>query len=198
MLAIAPPIDRSAVRRLSAPFLGRPGIGRKQRDAEASSWTAAERELLEQRVAKLVESRVLTRAVFLPSSLTSSSDEGGDRSELERLRSAAVRVHADAVLVVHRVCDAHVSSNALSILDLTILGFFTTPGYTVKVRSAMEAYVVDTYNEYLDASEQADAEAQQTIAGAYVEQKSRDLLGTAQDAALEQLTAGLLVQRSWL
>ena len=103
---------------------------------------------IENAVAPLKGEGVITDTVRIPPSLAEARYDD-KRSMLERVRVAAARFGADAVLVVNIYNDDDWYVNPLSILYVTIAGMWIVPGTHLDVISLSEGYLVDVRNEYL-------------------------------------------------
>jgi len=165
-LAVAPPLWRNDLR-----------------------WTGAERTEIESWKREFVDAGLASDVVLIPS-ITYEMGSGTPAGRLEQVREAAARHHADALLLIRDVDDQSSWSNALSLLDLTIVGCWLVPGHSAEAVSMMQALVVDNRNEYLYASCEAEGACATTKPVAYLD--TRKLRTDARVAALRELKTGLL------
>lgn len=154
-----------------------------------ATWTREEREELEAFGKELREIGLVSEFVLIPS-VTYEIGGGSAKGDwFGRLREAAARHHADAVLVVRDIDDTSQWANVLSVLDLTIVGCWFVPGHSAEAFSIMQALLIDNRNEYLYASAEGEGAAKDTQPFAYLDGDA--LRKEARTAALRDLRADL-------
>lgn len=154
------------------------------------TWSREERAEIESWGPELTKMGLVSELVIVPSATWDLDADAKSTSWLEHLRVAAARHHADAVLVIRDVDDTSTWMNALSILDLTIVGAWIFPGHSAEAVSLMEGLVIDNRNEYLYCSGQGEGSKRVTLPLAYIEEG--ELADQARLAALKSLEAVLL------
>ncbi len=159
-----------------------------------TAWTRAERECLHRLGEELTEYGILEELVVLPQILVDPRRPRRSESHLVGLRRAAARHRLDAVFVTQAVSDLDQASNALSILNLTIVGAWIVPSQETAAACVMEGALFDVRNEYLYATATGEAEELKTttlIAADASAALERVRLAALEDLARE-MTAGVL------
>jgi rhombotail lipoprotein len=158
-----------------------------------ATWSREELAEIESWGPELSKLGLVTELVVIPEATYAMNAGSTSEGWLERLRVAAARHHADAVLVIRDVEDTSSWMNVLSILDLTIVGAWIFPGHQAESVSMMEGLVIDNRNEYLYCSGHGEGSAKVTQPLAYME--VGDLRREARVSALKQLK-GTMIEKA--
>ena len=115
--------------------------------AEAEAWAAATRRLGPTFGTFVPVNRLVAEMVAAP---VISHKGGIDRlyHAVEKIRLGAARQHLDAVLIYQTHYTADSASNALSIVDWTIIGAFMLPGQSIDATAFASALLVDVRSGY--------------------------------------------------
>lgn len=145
-LAVAPPIRREPKHVI-------------YRDTpKLELWSSEEVAQIEAWGKRAKQAGLISELVLMPSALLRPGwEHDKDHNQLLRVRTAAARQQADAVLILNSVTGVEESYNALAILDLTIVTGFFLPGHKLESFSAIEAMVIDVRNEFLYFSARGEA-----------------------------------------
>jgi hypothetical protein len=111
-------------------------------------------------------------ATLAPGSASPLDQEAPDR--MTSLRTAAARVHADAVLITRVVSDSSMWVDPLSILDLTIVGCWFIPGHHAESVTMIEGMLVDVANEYVYGVGSAEGRAKEHKPAVYLRPEEID------------------------
>lgn len=145
-LAVAPPIRRE------------PRYPVYRDTPKVELWSSEEIARIEAWGERAKQAGLISELVLMPSALLRPGwEHDEDHNQLLRVRAAAARQQADAVLILNSVTGAEESYNALAILDLTLVASFFLPGHKLESFSAVEAMVIDVRNEFLYFSARGEA-----------------------------------------
>lgn len=70
---------------------------------------------------------------------------------MKRIRNAAMRTGADAVLVMDATEESDSGINPLAVFNITLIGAYILPGSTSKTVTLLEGLLMDTRNGYIYA-----------------------------------------------
>lgn len=140
-----------------------------------STWTAADREIIEGWSTKLKKDRIVSD-MFVMSSIVATG------TSIKEVRVAAARHGADAVLILNSVSNIESYKNIGAVLNLTIVGGYLIPSNHRNVQVTIQGVLVDVGNGYLYASMEADGAARTVQPAFLVEEKPT--IDKAQRAAL--------------
>lgn len=143
-LAVAPP----------ASWRSEPSSDEELREIEA--WSA-----------ELEKAGVVSECFLLPSLLLERRSEAHPKEYLKSLRIAAARCRADAVLILGTVTEVDRSVNALSFLNLTIIGAWLAPAHHRDALTITEGVLFDNRNEYIYLTAVAEGKAEVVTAYYY-------------------------------
>src|SRR5262245_57653785 len=93
------------------------------------TWSREELAEIEAWEPELKQSGLVSELVVIPVATYEIGGQGLGKGWLEKLRIAAARHHADALLIVRDVDDVSQWGNFLAVLDLTIVGCWIVPGH---------------------------------------------------------------------
>ncbi len=188
-LAIAPP--REVVSSQFNFYTGQGGTG----SGSADVWTSKEREVIQAWNERFRERGWLVDLVILPYSLVVPGVADADLREgstyLERVRVAAARERADAVLVIQSNSAAYSEFTPWAVLDLTLVGAMIFDAHRVHAATVMEGLLFDTRNEYLYLSASGEASMKDRTPAFMISQTERRLLERSRLAALRSLAERL-------
>lgn len=127
--------------------------------AWSHSWTPAELEILESWEEPLRKAGVASQLLILPEALVRSCSQQSDFCRTEEARLAAVRAHADAILILNFASDTDEYANPASLLYLTIVGMWLVPGTHRDALTIVDGVLLDSRNEYLYAFARGQGES---------------------------------------
>lgn len=117
---------------------------------DIDSIMSAEKDLKDEGIVSdmvIVSEALIERSYSYPSN---------NNTQLKNWRLAAARYGADALLVVNSTAATDRDSNVLSLLYLTIAGFWVSPGTRCDALYMMDGVLVDVRNEYVYATVQSE------------------------------------------
>lgn len=179
--------------RLAVVEVGRPqrycgGYGEKPSGREEDLWIDPVKKAHSD-----VEAVVPVSDLFLPSA---QRDRNGQTSlNLRDARLAAAGVQADLVLVYQTKSDWGKSGNPLSLLYLTIVGLWVSPGTDLESIHVAKGALIDVRNGFVYGVVSADNTDTTVIPEVYSDKARRDLQQRTRTACIENLaqeTAALL------
>ncbi len=115
--------------------------------AEADLWFAAV-ERLGADFGEFVPVSRLIAAMLLPSPSAQQHQSHSLTEIIRKIRLTAARQHLDAVLLYEVYGKSERNSNLLSLLDLTIIGAYLSPGQSLKAEGYAKALLLDVRNGY--------------------------------------------------
>lgn len=163
-------------------------------------WTVKDKEVVSS-WAKPLRNSGMVADIFVISEMVASSAGAKQQASLEAVRLAAAKYGADAVLYIKGLGEIDDYSNPLSLLYLTIVGYYIFPGSHADALFLIQGALWDVGNEYLYATVEAEGEASRFGPGAFVDDK--EVLTKARSNALASFgeefierVDGLRVQRT--
>jgi rhombotail lipoprotein len=150
------------------------------RTIRKADWVTADKERLKQSLAPLVEEGLLSEIVFL----TDATIRG---HQAVKIRQAALRYGADAVLVVNGLSAVDRFNNALAWLYPTLLGAYIVDGTESRALFMLEGSLRDVGAGQVLAREQAEGTA--ALIGPAMGVEDREVLRQAKAQALDELGA---------
>jgi hypothetical protein len=149
-----------------------------QRKIQKAGWTSMDKDALAAGLASLKQEGIVTDIVLL----TDSTIRGHD---VQKIRKAAARYGADAVLIVKGVGAVDRSNNAYAAWYITLIGALFVPGTVGEALFMIEGDLWDAQVERLYATQTTEGHAQLTASAARLE--DRAVLALAKKSALEDL-----------
>jgi hypothetical protein len=116
--------------------------------AEADAWLEAAKELGASYGEFIPVSSLIAEMVYTPPSEANYITNETIKQTIQKARLAAARQHLDAVLLYEVYGKSSRSSNPLSIMDLTIIGAYISPGQSLEAEGYAKALLIDVRNGY--------------------------------------------------
>ena len=121
-----------------------------------NAWTEPEIAEIESWEEPLQQLGLITELVVLPASFSNSCGwRSSYNCQTQTERLTAARFGADAVLMMSTQTSSEQDANALSILNLTIIGMWVAPGHRRTSSTVLEGTLVDVRNEFVYAFHRA-------------------------------------------
>lgn len=152
-----------------------------------TEWSEAERTRLTSEIEALKAAGIISDVIVISDVALEGEDR---RSYLKRVRLAAARYRADAVLLVRGAAATDNYSNPFSLLYLTIVGLFVAPGTNTDAIYLLSGSLWDVRNEclYMTIETEGTASSMRPIAL----NNASAVIGRARAAAIEKLEARCL------
>lgn len=144
-------------------------------------WTIKDKELVSD-WAKPLRSTGLVADIFVISDIVSGKKSSVKAASLEAVRLAGAKYGADAVLYIKGLGQIDDYNNPLSILYLTIVGYYIFPGTHADALFLTQGALWDVGNEYLYLTVESEGEASSFGPGAFVDEA--EVLDEARHKAL--------------
>lgn len=129
---------------------------------------------------KLRQEGIVSDLIIIPEILASQMRS---QNSVKDIRLAAARLQADAVLVLRSTTEVDGYLNPLSVLDLTIVGMFLSPGHHRDALTIVEGMVIDNRNQYVYFAGSAEGTGTTMAPLAAIEEK--DAIRDSRRAALK-------------
>jgi rhombotail lipoprotein len=148
-------------------------------------WTPKDRQCMELWARSLRQEGIATDVVFMSNMFLKSAT-------LREMRATAARYGADALLVVKGTAASTSRTNALALLNLTVLGGYVVPGSRCDALYLLEGGLVDVNNGFLYAAMETEGEGSMLAPTFIMEEK--DAIEQAKQEALDAFGPELLMR----